>query len=293
MEFQKHLMLIIGKPRSGKTVKCIEYLKGTKPPNVVIFDQYGEYSGIFKDEVCITVSEFEIGMLDHPFHVIIKGDGFDDYSHPRDVEKHLDQVIALLETRKDESWLLVIDVMSFQYNYKKLGEYLSDETRDNMSLIMVYQNVEEVHEDIMKNATSLVDIKVEREEITKYNRIIKQYNGAEIERYSGISFTFNVYDEIGGRASLSCLHGNLFVAFNDVKITAYHWSGVVKGKAKYFLHELEDIAAEKQILLEIDYPYFYDYDVLAQEGYILLNRFNRSVHRFQPVWIKEGDNNDR
>ena len=48
-----------------------------------------------------------------------------------------------------------------------------------------------------------------------------------------LDFTFNVYDESGGRANLSCMYGSLFVVFNDVRMSAYQWCGVVrKGKNK-------------------------------------------------------------
>ena len=289
MEFQKHLIIIIGKARSGKTTKCIEYLKQTNVNNV-IFDVHSEYDGIFKDEMCITDRKYEIGMLKYPSNIRIDGEYTASHDPLPCMFKCMDDIITILETRNDESWLLVIeDAVYFQNNCKKLIEYISDETKNNISLIMVYSPVDEIHKDVMNNVTTLVDVKVKREEIVRYNRIIKQYNGADIERYTGIDFTFNVYDEKGGRASLSCLYGSLFVVFNDERMAAYHWSGVVKGKEKYFLHELEYIADEKQIVLEIDHYYFCDYDLLIAEGYVLLNRFNRSLHRFELLWIKEGE----
>ena len=289
IENGKQLIIIIGKARSGKTTKCIEYLKQTKANNV-IFDLHSEYAGIFKDEMCITEGEYEIGMLKHPSNIRIDGEYTASCDSLPFMFKCMDDIITTLKTRNDESWLLVVeDAMYFQNNCEKLMEYISDETKNNISLIMIYSPVDEIHKDVMENTTTLVDIKVEREEIVRYNRIIKQYNGADIERYTGINFTFNVYDEKGGRASLLCSYGSLFVVFNDEIMSAYQWSGVVKGKEKYFLHELEDIANERQILLEIDHYYFCDYSLLIAEGYILLNRFNRSLHRFELLWIKEGE----
>lgn len=162
----KNITVLIGKPRSGKTIKCIEMLRDEINSKTIIFDPHDEYTDIHNDEVIFDMSVVELdaveSAMDAKKHIRFVS-SIDEASWCNlDHTRCINIVFYILkEWDTQEKYCVVIDncylFQLLNIHDNGLFDYVTDVNKDNIYLIVIEQVISLIDKRILKRASVYVD----------------------------------------------------------------------------------------------------------------------------------------